>query len=440
MFRLHAFDCRILLRAGQKLWRDRKGGILIIYAIILPGLVGIVGLGIETGIWYTAKRSLQTQADAAARSGAFERMNGHPEYALVSAAAEQEAQRNGFVNAAPNTLAINNPPLVGPNTEDQSAVEVVLGEQQSLLLSSVFLNDMSIQARSVAAVEVTGSACVLALDPSANGAITNSGNPTVEMNGCVLAANSTSSFAIDIGGNPTLTAESLWTAGGIAIDGSVTINLAQPPTEKAWPIADPYEDVDIPPYGPCEHSNTSFSNVTLTIDPGVYCDGIDFGANSTITLNPGTYYVNRGDVKMNASTVVRCSCPFPGDGVTIVLTSDTGPGTIGTVTINGGADVALRAPTDESYAFPGILFYQDRDAPPGPIVKFNGGSQMLLTGAIYIPNQTIEWAGGNSTAGSTCTQIIGNAVKFVGNSEIINTGCDEAGIQPLEIVGVRIVE
>jgi len=440
MSRRNIPGCRTLLSAIGRLRHDRGGAILVTYTLIMTGLLGTTGLAIETGLWYTVKRNLQTQADAAALSGAFERRKGNPDYADVSAAALLEAGRNGYVSTASNSIVINNPPTNGSFAGEDSAVQVTVSAQQSLLFSSLFLNGLTVSAQSVAAVETTGTACVLALDPSASGAIKNQGNPTVSMDGCVLAANSTDDQAITVSGSAIVDAKSLWTAGNISIGGSATVTLDDAPVVNAWAIDDPYAAIDIATLGTCDHNSASYTNVTTTIDPGIYCDGIDFGSNATITLNPGTYYVDRGDVNINASAYLRCSCPDPEDGVTFVLTSSTGPGNIGAMMINGGADVELRAPTGEFDEYKGILVYQDRRAPQGQSVKFNGGSSMLLTGAIYIPRQTVEWSGGNSASGSTCTQIIGRTVKFVGNSQIVNTGCETAGIEPLEIVGVRIVQ
>ena len=431
---------RLLLRAIQGLPNDQNGALVVTYALILPLLLGVVGLGLETGIWYGSKRAMQTQADAAALSAAFERAKGNPDYATVQAAALKEAQRNGFVNAPPNMIVVNNPPTSGPKAGEPSAVEVILSERQSLLFSSLFLDGVTVRTRTVAAVETTGTACILALDPSASGAVRTQGNPTVNMGGCVLAANSTSSSAVTLSGSAVLEAESLWTAGNISISGSPTLSLERSPTVNAWPIDDPYGDVVIPSIGPCDHTNAEYKNAVLTIYPGVYCGGISFGTGLNITLEPGVYYIDGGDINISATAVLRCSCPHPGDGVTFVLTSSAGPGSIGTITINGGGDVVLSAPTGETDPFKGILVYQDNRAPPGPAVKFNGGSSMLLTGAIYVPNQTIEWSGGNTTASSTCTQIIGRQVKFVGNSTIVNTGCEAAGVEPLKITGVRVVE
>ena len=41
--------CTLLRRLG----RDQRGAIAAIFAVLVPVLVGIVGFGVETGIWYT---------------------------------------------------------------------------------------------------------------------------------------------------------------------------------------------------------------------------------------------------------------------------------------------------------------------------------------------------------------------------------------------------
>jgi hypothetical protein len=65
---------------------------------------------------------------------------------------------------------------------------------------------------------------------------------------------------------------------------------------------------------------------------------------------------------------------------------------------------------------------------------------MSLTGAVYMPNQQVQWSGNNSPSAPTCTQIIARQVVFIGNATIRNSGCPAAGVQPLNITGVRIVE
>ena len=194
---------------------DRRGALLATTAAALPVVVGFAGLGVEVGMWYSDKRDLQTAADAAALSGAFERVRGNPNGLL--GAARNEATRNGFGMASPNTIAVNNPPVAGSRAGDTKAVEVVLTRPHGLLFAKLFLaNDVTIAARSTAAVATTGEACVLALDRTANRALQNTGSSTVQMDGCVMASNSVASDAIYLSGSTTVNAYSLWTASAIA--------------------------------------------------------------------------------------------------------------------------------------------------------------------------------------------------------------------------------
>jgi hypothetical protein len=424
---------------------DRRGAILAVTAVAMPVLVGFAGLGVEVGIWYVDKRDLQTAADASALSGAFERVRGNP--TGLQAAAELEATRNGFTQGSPNTIAVNNPPTSGPRAGQANAVEAILTRPHALLFASLFLaNDVQIGARAVAAVEVTGEACVLALDPTANAAVNNQGSSTVDMTGCVMASNSNSSSAIQVTGSTSVLAYSLWSVGQNDIAGSAAMSLTKPATTNAWALEDPYANLTIQPFSGCNYTDLQFaSGAVATINPGVYCGGIDMSAKATVTLTPGTYILDKStmkksDLKIGGQTIVRCSCPNPEDGVTIILTSSGSTSLIGTVDIAGGADVQLRAPSSPTDPYQGVLFYQDRRAPLGAANanKLNGGSTMNLAGGLYFPKQGVEFSGNNGT--TSCSQIVARTVTFTGNSYISNAGCQAAGVQPVTVKAARLVE
>jgi hypothetical protein len=424
-----------------ELVRDRRGALLATTAAALPVIAGFAGLGIETGMWYSDKRDLQTAADAAALSGAFERVRGNP--GGLQTAARYEAQRNGFALVTGNTIAVNNPPQAGSRAGDTKAVEVVLTRPHSLLFSKLLIpGDVTIAARSTAAVATTGEACVLALDRTANAALNNQGSATIKMDGCVMASNSISNNAIEMTGSAIVSAYSLWTVGGTDTGNSASVTLARPATTHAWELEDPLANFDmgsVPSCGPNPPYETDFHHRVATINPGVYCGGLHFTSNSDITLKPGRYYVADGDFQVDGTSKLRCDCTNPTDGVTIILTKKTG--SIGRFDIAAGADVQLRAPADPTNPFRGVLFYQDRSAPVNTtgINKFNGGATMKLEGSIYIPQQGVEFQGNNSES-RTCTQIIARTVSFTGNAYIDNTGCQAAGVQPVAVTQARLVE
>jgi hypothetical protein len=290
-------------------------------------------------------------------------------------------------------------------------------------------------------MQASGAACVLALDPTAPGAATVWGSSTVDLSGCILASNSNSSTAIDLGGSSTLTAASLWSVGDYAQGNSATVNLAAAPRTHAWSLIDPFAGLTMPSTAGCAGgNNTRLGSGTFTLDPGVYCNGIDIGSQSVVNLRPGTYVINRGDFTVNGGAVVRCTCPNPTDGVTIILTSSTTANQIGKVRINGGADMNLRAPSAVGEPYRGMLFMQDRRASSASnqVDRFNGGTSMVLKGAIYFPSQEVEWSGNN--AGTDCIEIVAREVTFTGNSRLEVSGCAAAGTTPVQITVARVIE
>jgi hypothetical protein len=150
----------------------------------------------------------------------------------------------------------------------------------------------------------------------------------------------------------------------------------------------------------------------------------------TVTLQPGTYYIDGSSFGVGSQATVI------GTGVTIVLTSSnasSNPGSIATVSINGGANIQLSAPTSGTYK--GVLLYQDRRAPDSGSNTINGNASSFLQGAIYIPNQEADFTG---TAGmkTDCLQLVAKRLVFAGNSTISNQCPSDSGAN--SFVGTRV--
>ncbi len=425
---------RILNTISRFFRRDEHGGALITVGIALPALLGVTALSVDLGLWYKSRRDYQTATDAAAISAAWQRLKGKSGLLDV---AKADAARNGIVVSSPVTMQVNNPPTSGTYAGEPEAVEVVLTVPETTMLSAaVYQGTVTNVVRAVGLIEVTGQACVLALNSTAASALKIWGNTNVQALNCVLGSNSNASTSINIGGSSILTADSLWSAGGILDSGATT--LARPPISDAWALDDPYANLTVSGMGSCAVTNPPNYNSTMTLNPGRYCGAVKFGAQANITLQPGTYYIDKGDLTVNAGAKIRCNCTGT-QGVTFVLTSSGSPSQIGTVTINGGADIQLNAPSDPSAYYKGVLFYQDQQASANT-AKFNGGASMILNGAIYFKRALIQYNGDHSATAKSCTQIVGDTIEFTGNSKIINNGCKDAGIEPINVKGVRLVE
>ncbi len=428
----------VLLR---DLARDRRGAALSLVALTAPMAVGAVGAGVEVGSWYMMRRQAQTAADAAALSGAIELAKGGLR-AAIEASAVTDARRNGH-GGTPNTdVAVTlHPAGVFGATP---TVEVTVTRREPTLFASLFRDGpMTIQARAVAAVETNSTACVLALDGVASAAIGSSGTVDLSLDNCIIASNSNSASAIRVTGNAAIKADSLWTVGGISTGSNTDLDLDRPPVTGGWALDDPYAGLPAPNPGACLANNPRLQG-TQTISPathGVICGSLTINAGATVTMAPGTYYIVGGDLQVNGGASLVGQRSPSGDGVTIVLTSRSGGSAVGNVDINGNADVDIAAPTRSGslYPYPGVAILQDRIATTNGTSRFNGGSDLRITGAVYMPRREVRWAGGNVTTAPGCTQVVARIVTFTGNAQLDDRNCAAAGVRTISPRVARLV-
>lgn len=408
-----------LIGQARRFGAAEGGAIAIIMAMSLPVVVGFVGLGVEVGLWFHAKRGLQAAADAAALSGAYERLAGNADSVAVSSA-QQAAAVNGYNGGLDDTIDVNVPPESGEFTGDSDAVEVLISREMRLLFSGLILDDnVRIDAYAVAILTPGDDAfCVLALDPSTGGAVSIGGTANVTLD-CGIAANSNAVDAVEIFGSADVLAGNVQTAGGITVDGSGELTTVSGEKENAPKVKDPYAAIPEPTDDECDH-NTEVkvqNNDVTTLQPGVYCGGIRI-SGGTADFAPGTYILRGGDLVINGGVTT-------GDDVFFYLTEEDG--TYAEVDIAGNADVTLEADPDGDAVgvdHTGMLFMQDDDA-TGTSSKFNGGSDMSLAGVVYFPNQPVDFLGGGTVGG--CTVIVGSVVTFSGNSDM-QIECEDNGV------------
>ena len=90
-------------------------------------------------------------------------------------------------------------------------------------------------------------------------------------------------------------------------------------TTHTSPVADPYVRLEVPSYPGCTRTRYRLDErKTETISPGIYCGGIEVAGGATLSLDPGTYILDRGNFAVSGNGTVK------GTGVTLVLTSRTG--------------------------------------------------------------------------------------------------------------------
>ena len=371
---------------------DRRANTAIMFALSMPILVGMAGLGVETGYWYFKQRELQTAADVAAIAGAVEKRSGKA-YAAIQAAATTEAVEHGYVAG---TIIVNNPPTSGTHIDTKS-VEVLLTMPATRFFSQLFAGDsVTLHARGVAFANDGGQACILALDPTASGAVTFTGNNLTLINGCNVMSNSLSDSSLVVNGSADVTVPCVLAAGGLSVDEGLNLTDCTEPQSNVPPAADPFAGLPQPAVGgPC--LTLPSGNGAATLSPGRYCGGGNLKGDKTFL--PGTYVMDGGDFRINASANVT------GSGVTFFMANNA------TTNFNGTASINLSAPTSGTYK--GVIFYGDPDNSYNTN-KFNGTANSMLTGALYFPNQDVEFLG-NFSGQNGCMRVVSRTVKFTGS-------------------------
>lgn len=393
--------------------RNERGTIIAPLALLFPILLGMAGLGVDIGHWYNGKRQAQAAADAAARAGALELVRNGSSSVILQAARE-DASNYGYASA---DIEINMPPLAGTYTGDGYAVEAVIRHRPKSYFAQTLLDlDVMVEARAVAkAMEL--DTCIWALEEVDTG-VRIAGTADVVLD-CGIFANSTSSIALDQGGSSCVTASSIRVVGGHA---GTCLN---PTPVTAYPYPDPLSHLNAPSVGSCDYNGkVKITGGTVTLDPGVYCKGIDVSGGAQVIFNAGEYVFKGGRIKVAGNSSLE------GDGVFFYLTDGTG----------GQAELDITATTIDFSApvagdYEGILFFHDRSAPTSTTNKITGNASVELDGALYFPTTMLDFAGNSSTA-IPAPMVVAREIRFVGTTSLGGNGA----APPIMMVDAALVE
>ena len=451
----------------QRLLKDERGSVLAFF-VALPVVAGTVAVGVETGQLYRTKRQMQGASDAAAMAGTIDKMNGGTNTS-ITAAAQYEAQRNGFQHGVGGvTVTVNSPPTSGSNVSTANAVEVIVTKPSKFALagalSSSLANTFTITTRSVAAQgSVTATAnsldgCLVALTTAAEQGVsfTSFNNFTSD---CVVYSNGTSTgttsttASVYMANFNNATMKSVYTRGSFTTASYNHVYLTNAAQQnQATSIIDPYASLPTPTPGTCSYTNYSKSSMaSLTVSPGTYCGGLSVSSINNVYFTPGIYYIANGDLYITSVNNVTCPTCTTNNGIAFVLTQTTGNNAdIGGVRISSDNNISLNASAANQTSPPlyaGVLFYQDRRVPNGTmsstskIFTISSLNTVTLTGAIYFPNNRIDISSINNSGSTTngCTVWIGRYIKFSSYNNNYVNGCAAIGVTPPGVITTTTV-
>lgn len=431
-------------RSVSGLHRDEGGQAIVLIAITMLALVMMVGLAIDAGQLFVARRTAQEAADAAAYAGAvvhYERTvaGSGIDTAVAIAAAYTDAALNGFVDGVGGVTVVARVPTSGLYSGNTRYVEVIITEQvRTSIVPGGALTNVSVRA--VAGSEPLNNAyAIMALDrASTSCAFSTSPNADVHLTGGGIQVNSSSS---------TAACNQQTTASRFTIDPApphgIDINGG---TSSTWPPgmqvdtsepaqADPFAGTPPPlttgcdpraPGDPCVVHNSIPGGSPTILDPGIWTVTLGPGGNSTLWLRPGTYILKAGIngsgnadvISMRPDTVPACVADC---GVLIYNTHSGYPArfdpaihTCGGLSLVGNAESDLRARTTGAYA--NFLVYQDPACANEMVIAGNG--RFNGTGTIYLPSATFRFNGNPSTLNGS--QLVANRVDIQNGNITIN--------------------
>jgi len=240
--------------------------------------------------------------------------------------------------------------------------------------------------------------CVLALNPIESETLIFEEGANFNATDCSVQVNSSAKDAMISTADTPPTAKSFCVNGGLR-------GKFQPYAKAACTaVEDPYKDVKGPAVTRCDYSLSFIWNKKRTLNPGVYCGGINLN-NSEVKLNPGTYVMHNGALSIGAGS------RLVGEGVTIIFT-----GWDSTLYAYLGSEMDLTAPTEGPYA--GLVFFEDQRRSNGGISIIKGSSDIRLVGTMYFPKQELFVSGtGSMGSQSPAMAFIADKLTFTAGDQ-----------------------
>jgi Flp pilus assembly protein TadG len=382
---------------------------LPMFAILLLVTIGLLGLVFDGSDARQAKIELESTAEAAALAGAtaLPDVNAARTRAIAYAQANMPLANYGDVVT---TAQVENGSWSGGTftAGGTSALRVTASRTAAKgnAVTPAFMKMFGFATVDVSASAVAATpsppVCVLMLDGTASPALELKSNASFTLNSCGVHVNSTGGSALKIDSNASVQAAYSKVVGG-ASDTS-TGSFSPPAQTGQAAMTDPYAALAAPATAGCTYNNVVLDSVTVTRNPGIYCNGLQIKNNANITFNPGVYVIKDADFLIDSNSRVT------GAGVTFYL---HGVGNKFHFTSN--TILNLSAPTSGTYA--GVLFFAARANTAQHLIDSNTAAN--VSGSMYFPNSTALFnSNTNIGSGSNCFRLIAKRATFDSNATL----------------------
>ena len=370
--------------------RQQSGTVAVVVALLLPALLGMLGLVLDLGFAFHHKRIMQTATDAGAFAGAIAILR--EEDSQLNTKVLYDAAKNGFDGSHGETRTINRPPQSGDFAGNSKFVEMIISQQLNTYFMPVLgIYDMTVSTRAVAGV-MAGPGCIYVLNGTANKAFEVSSASSLLSPDCGIKVHSCDHEALSV------TSGAVLTTNGIDVCGSSNLSGATVTPEPDDYVCDgtPCDRGEDPlaylpdPTVPDTCDYTEFKATSeggvgnrYQIYPGTYCGGISIESGSHVNFNPGIYYLRGGFV---AGLNIGSNSTATGFGVSFYNTETAGYPYM-PIEIQSNSTVEFKAPSGTDTDFDGILFWQDRNISGDYDNKIESDTSSYYEGTLYFSTQ-----------------------------------------------------
>ncbi|HWA95154.1 MAG TPA: pilus assembly protein TadG-related protein [Terracidiphilus sp.] len=438
---------------------SESGQVVVLTLLCLTVLLGFMGLALDVGLLFRARRNAQIAADAAATAAALD-YHYNTSVSSAQAAGRAASAANGITNGSNgDVVTVNMPPANGPNTAYTSFAEAIVVQPNPTLFMGLFgFGKVNVAARAVAGNPAAAKGCMYITNESASGALKLQGKSSIGGgNGkpsCGIVVASTSPSAVDItGGASVINASYVAIAGGLS--GSTQKWDAPVQQNVAGLVTDPLADeVSKLPDGAtaCDGSNTSgATTITQSTIAGlpqstvngfaVTCFSKDVTFSGTVNLlgsSDGVLYIFKGNVTIGVGAKVQF-----GDGQYDSSTntfSNTSGATMelysGTLTQKSNSLLSIYAPAKTTSNANAIAILQPASNTNDLEVQF-GSNNQVLDGFIYAPGAAVTLH--DNGGGVTATGVVANTM-FLKASSLTLPNYSSANLATTPLTQILLVE
>ena len=373
-------------------------------------LIGALGLAIDAGMLFRARRNVQIAADAAAMAGATASYYGASVTSVNSAA--DNAASNVDPSITSTKVTVTTGPTLG-GTACASCVQVTLYKPVPTIFMSTLsqmlgannFSSINVSAKAIAGAPGTGATpCGYIMNPTAHDALWLHGKGSITAPGCGMYVNSDASDALCVTGNNNGKSDFAWiaTRGTQGSSGNCKQNPGMPVYPNA-PAMTPKWEAKPDPANQCNTPGNPSGTISVIAPAGgslagsggpgfgnIVCYGNANGTPVQLSGNLGAgVYVFTTGVTIVGNVTAGSSAS---SGGAVIAVSNTGCTSAcnsanGTFTADTTTNLQVYAPTSGTYN--AMALYQSAADTQTMMLTF-GSSGSTFDGMIYAPGATLD--------------------------------------------------